>query len=176
MLRLIREHPIAGLVVALSLEAWLAVPGEAMIALAASAVAGEVMGWVRVAVGGLAGMVANDLALFGLSRIGRGVLVQWIGLHALHFHLSADLVLGAKFIPPLRSAAYMIYGLQGAPLSRFLWVSLLSSAMWVAAYTLLGRRCHGPIARLMDRAERGGRWLSWAEVGLTLAAIAAVWL
>jgi len=177
VLRLIREHPVLGLVCALSLEAWIAVPGEAMIALAATAIAGEIFGWLRLAVSGIAGMLVNDLALFGLSRVGRGVLAQWIGVHALHFRLSADMVLGAKFIPPLRSAAYMIYGLQGAPFSRFLVVSLVSSAIWVCVYALAGRRFRGVISRAMDGAERrGGRWLTVAEVGLTIGAIAAIWL
>lgn len=177
MLRLIREHPVLGLVCALSLEAWIAVPGEAMIALAATTIAGEVFGWLRLAISGIAGMLINDLALFGLSRVGRGVLAQWIGVHALHFRLSADMVLGAKFIPPLRSAAYMIYGLQGAPFSRFLVVSLASSAIWVCFYALAGRRFRGVIERLMNRAERfGGRWLTWTEVGLAVGAIAAIWL
>ncbi|HVA63235.1 MAG TPA: hypothetical protein VNF74_05890 [Terriglobales bacterium] len=179
MLRLIRNHPLAGLVLALSLEAWLAVPGEAMIALAASTLVNELVGvyrLLRMAVGGVAGMLVNDLVLFGLSRIGRGMLTHWIGHHALHFHLSSGLVLGAKFLPPLRSAAYVVYGLQGAPLSRFLEVSLLSSLLWVVLYLALGFSFRGHIGRLMERAERRRGWLTAAELALTLAVVAAVWL
>jgi len=178
VLRLIRQHPILGLVAALSLEAWLAIPGEAMIALAASTVVGEALGFFKMAFGGVLGMLANDLLLFGLSRVGRGVLVQWIGLHSLHhWHLTARMVAGAKFLPPLRSAAYIIYGLQGTPFSRFLWVSLLSSLIWVGLYALLGRRCRGWIGLWFDRAERrSGPWMTVGEVVLTVGVIAVVWL
>lgn len=176
MLRLVRQHPIAGLVLVLSLDAWLAIPSEAMIAIAASSIVGRACGFLRMAAGGLAGMLINDLALLGLSRVGRGVLVHWIGLHALHFHLSPSMVMGAKFVPPLRSAAYLIYGLQGVAVSRFIWVSLLSSAIWITAYAIAGRCFRGGIGQLMERGERHGRWMSWAEVGLTLALVAAVWI
>lgn len=176
MLRLIRKHPIVGLLLALSVEAWLAVPGEALIAIAASAIVGKTASFLRMAGAGLAGMLINDLALFGLSRMGRGVLVHWIGLHHFHFHLSPTLVMGAKFLPPLRIAAYLIYGLQGVALSRFLWVSLLSSLIWISLYALVGKGFHRGITLGMERAERHGRWMSMAEVALTLAVVAAIWL
>ena len=180
MLRLIRNHPLAGLVLALSLEAWLAVPGEAMIALAASTLLSECLveayGLLRLALGGVAGMLVNDLVLFGLSRAGRGVLLHWIGRHPLHFHLSSELVLGAKFLPPLRSAAYVVYGLQGAPFSRFLAVSLLSSLLWVVLYLALGFSFRGHIRQWMQRAERRRGWMTAAEIALTLAVVVAIWL
>ena len=124
----------------------------------------------------MTGMLINDLALFGLSRVGRGVLVGWLGVHGWHWHLSAQVVMGAKFLPPLRSAAYIIYGLQGVPLSRFLEVSLLSSAVWIAVYALLGKNFRHGIGRVMERLERRGRWTTFAEISLTAVAIAAVWL
>lgn len=176
MLRLIRKHPVAGLLLGLSLEAWLAVPGEALIAIAAGAVVGRARGWLRMMASGLGGMLLNDLALYGLSRIGRGVLVHWIGLHRPHVHLSAVLVVGAKFLPPLRSAAYLVYGLQGVSLEHFLLVSCFSSLAWIGLYTLLGRRFWRGILGGLDRAERHGRWLSLAEVALTLAVVAVIWL
>lgn len=177
MLRTIRRHPIAGLILALSLEAWLAIPGEAMIAVAASTLATRACGVVRMALGGMTGMLVNDLVLFGLSRLGRGVLVGWLGVHGgLHWHLSAQEVMGAKFLPPLRSAACVIYGLQGVPLSHFLEVSLLSSALWITLYALLGKNFRHGIAWAMERLERRGRWTTFAEIALTLATIAAVWL
>lgn len=176
LLRLLRKHPVVGLLLALSLEAWLAVPGEALIAIAASSIVGKTASFLRMAGAGLGGMLINDLALFGLSRIGRGVLVHWIGMHHMHFHLSPPLVMGAKFLPPLRSAAYLIYGLQGVALSRFFWVSLLSSLIWVGLYALVGKGFHRGIQRSMERAERHGRWMSLVEVGLTVAVVAAIWL
>lgn len=176
MLQFIRRHPIAGLILALSLEAWLALPGEALIAVAASALVSRLQTLGRLLVGGVAGMMVNDLALFGLSRVGRGLLGRWLGLHAWGPHLSARLVMGAKFLPPLRTTAYILYGLQGVPFARFLWVSLSSSLIWIAAYTMLGRRYHGRIERWMGRWERRGRWALVAEAGLTVAALVAVWL
>lgn len=175
MLRTIRKHPIAGLILALSLEAWLAIPGEAMIAVAASTLS-RAYDVVRVAVGGVTGMLINDLVLFGLSRVGRGVLVGWLGMHGLHWHLSAQEVMGAKFLPPLRSAAYLIYGLQGVPLSRFLEVSILSSLVWIIIYALLGRNFNHGIGWVMEKLEVRGRWTTVAEITLTVALIAAVWL
>jgi len=176
LLRTIRKHPIAGLILALSLEAWLAIPGEAMIAVAASSLVSRAGGALRLALGGMTGMLINDLALFGLSRIGRGVLVGWLGVHGWHWHLSAQVVMGAKFLPPLRSAAYLIYGLQGVPLLRFLEVSLLSSALWITIYAVLGKSFRHGIGSVMERLERRGRWTTGVEIGLTIAAIAVVWL
>ncbi|MGH9481447.1 MAG: DedA family protein [Terriglobales bacterium] len=174
MLRFIRQYPVAGLLLALSVESWLALPGEAMIALAGSAVAGELYAWLRLLVGGVAGIVLNDLVLFSISRIGRGFLRHWLHFRAPHLHLSPVLMLGAKFLPPLRSAAYLIYGLQGTPLYRFLGVSLLSSLIWVCVYLAAGRGLRRSIGELMDKAEAGGRWLTVAEIGLTLALVFGV--
>ncbi|MGH9488463.1 MAG: DedA family protein [Terriglobales bacterium] len=175
MLRFIRQHPVLGLILALSVEAWLALPGEAMIALAASTV-GQVYGLARMALAGVAGMLLNDLVLFAISRAGRDVLIHWIGPHHLHFHLSPEMVLGAKFLPPLRSAAYVIYGFQGTSLGRFIEVSLVSSLVWVGLYLLVGRGLRQKISRGMQWLEGGGRWVTVAEVALTLALIAAVWI
>jgi len=180
LLRLIHKHPIIGLLLALSLEAWMALPGEAMIAVAASSLATRAarlgLGFAKLAVGGVTGMVCNDLILFGLSRAGRGVLAQWIGLHSMRLHLSAQMVLGAKFLPPLRSAAYVIYGLQGTSFHRFLLVSLASSLIWVAIYAAVGKVWQGKIDWLMRRGEHGGRWLTVAEIALSVALVAAVWI
>lgn len=175
MLRFIRQHPVVGLILALSVEAWLALPGEAMIALAASTI-GEAYGLVRMAIAGVVGMLVNDLILYLVSQAGRDVLVHWIGLHQLHFHLSPELVLGAKFLPPLRSAAYVIYGFQGTPIGRFIVVSLLSSLVWVGLYLLLGRGFREKISGAMHWLEGGGRWVTVAEVAFTLALVAAVWI
>jgi membrane protein DedA with SNARE-associated domain len=176
VLRFIRRHPFAGLLLALSIEAWIAVPGEALIALAASSLVSRGLSLARMAAGGIAGMLINDFVLFGLSRAGRGVVVRWIGVHGLHFHLSAEIMLAAKFIPPLRSAAYVIYGLQGTPFSRFLWVSLVSSLLWVTVYALIGQSLKHRIGSWMNRLESRSRWITAAEIGLTLAAAAALFL
>ncbi|MGH9466801.1 MAG: DedA family protein [Terriglobales bacterium] len=157
------------------MEAWLALPGEAMIALAASTM-GEAYGLVRMAVAGVAGMLVNDFILFLLSRAGRDVLVHWIGLHHLHFHLSSGAVLGAQFFPPLRSAAYVIYGLQGASLQHFLTVAAISSFCWVGLYLLVGHGFRRKIARMMHWLEARGKWATAAEVVLTLALVAAIWI
>lgn len=146
-----------------------------MIALAAST-ASEVCGFGRLVVCGVAGMVVNDLVLFGLSRLGRGVLVDWIGIHRLHFHLTSPMVLGANFLPPLRSAAYVMYGLQGATLERFLRVSLLSSLLWVGLYVLIGHNFRHRISSVMDRLDRGGHWMTAVEVLLAVGVIATIWL
>lgn len=176
LLRLIRKHPVTGLILALGVEAWLAIPGEAMIAVAASALVARAGNMLRMLACAVLGMLLNDLALFGLSRLGRGVLVDWIGVHSLHVHLSAEMVMGAKFVPPLRSAAYIIYGLQGVPLIRFLEVSILSSVVWISLYALLGQVFHGRIAGFMERVERGGHWTTVAEWALTAAVLAVIWL
>jgi membrane protein DedA with SNARE-associated domain len=130
-----------------------------------------------MALGGLTGMLINDLVLFGISRIGRDVVVNWIGAHSLlHWHLSAEAVMGAKFLPPLRSAAYLIYGLQGVPLTRFLEVSLLSSTVWIIIYALLGHNFKHGIGWFMEKLEVRGRWTTAAEIALTVGVIALVWL
>ena len=175
MLRFIRQNPLFGLLFALSMEAWLGTPGEAMIAVAASTAA-QVYGLVRIAIGGIVGMLLNDLILFSLSQAGRDVLTHWLGGHGFHFHLSSEMVLGAKFFPPLRSAAYVIYGMQGATLWHFIAISLLSSLAWVGLYMVLGRGFRGSIGRFMHWAEGGGRWLTCAEFALTLGVIALAWL
>ncbi|MGH9412903.1 MAG: DedA family protein [Terriglobales bacterium] len=175
MLRFIRQHPIIGLIIALSVEAWLALPGEAMIALAASAL-DETYSLLRMAIAGVAGMLVNTLVLYGISRAGRGVLVQWFGFHHLHFHLSPGMVLGANFLPPLRSLAYVLYGFQGTPLGRFVAVSVISSIAWVGLYLLLGRGFHKKIDAAMHWLDGGGRWVTVAEVAITLVLVAVVWI
>jgi membrane protein DedA with SNARE-associated domain len=175
LLRFIRQNPLLGLLLALSMEAWLGLPGEAMIAVAASTVA-QAYGLLRIAVGGVVGMLLNDLILFTLSQAGRDVLTHWLGTHGLHWHLSSEMVLGAKFLPPLRSAAYVLYGMQGATFWHFVAISLLSSIAWVSLYLLLGSSFRERIGGFMHWAEGGGRWMTMAEVALTLSVVAIAWL
>ena len=113
MLRFIRQNPILGLLLALSMEAWLGLPGEAMIAVAASTVA-QAYGLLRIAVGGVVGMLLNDLILFTLSQAGREGRTHGCGMFGLHWHLSSEMVLGAKFLPPQVKVGDRVFFRDGA--------------------------------------------------------------
>lgn len=174
-IRLLRKNAIVALVCGLAIEAWIAIPGEALIAAAAarwlSQAANEFQAWLEVAVAAMAGMLVNDLALFSLSRVARGVATQFVHLPHTHWHLSGLELIAAKFIPPLRSAAFVLYGFQGGHFSHFLVASLLSSLLWVVGYALLGRRFRGGILRLLQRIETRNRWATTAEIVLSFGGL-----
>lgn len=177
-LRLLRKNALIALVCGLAIEAWIAIPGEAIIAASASRwitqAGNDVLGWVELAAAAIGGMLVNDLALFSLSKVARVVAAQFVHLPHAHFHLTGLELLAAKFIPPLRSAAFVLYGFQGAHLSRCLTFSLAGSLVWVLGYALLGHRFRGHISRFIQRLERRGRWVAAAEVVLTVASVLLV--
>lgn len=177
-LRLLRKNALIGLICGLAIEAWIALPGEVLIATAAaqwlSRGASELWSWLEVGAAAVAGMLINDLALYSLSRVARGVALQFIHLPHPHFHLSGLDLMVAKFIPPLRSAAFVLYGFQGGHLEHLLYVSLISSVFWVGGYALLGKKFRGRILRLLARLESRNRWTTAAEIALTLASLALI--
>lgn len=173
-LRLIRKHPIIGLLVGLTVEAWIAVPGEALIATAAARTLLAARTLWRLTVAGISGMLVNDLALFGLSRVANDAARHWLARAHIHarLHLSGVELLAAKFIPPLRTPAFMVYGFQGTHLADFLLVSAATSLCWVYAYALLGHLCRDRILGFLHIFDSRGR-LTWAvEAGLTVASFA----
>lgn len=177
-LRLLRKNALVALICGLAVEAWIALPGEALIATAAaqwlSRSANDLWAWLELAAAAVGGMLVNDLALYSLSRVARGVASQFIHLPHAHFHLSGLDLVAAKFIPPLRSAAFVLYGFQGAHLQHLLVVSLGSSLLWVCGYALLGRTYQGRILGLLHRLEQRNRWVTAAEIAMTIAGLALI--
>lgn len=174
-LRIIQRWPILGLLFALSIEAWIPVPGEALIAAAASRALRNAAGLLRVALIALAGMMANDLVLYGISRMARGLALHFIHHNLLRVHLNVTEMLVAKFLPPVRSTAFVLYGFQGTGLHQFVLTSLLTSVVWIGLYALLGNQFRASFSRLFHMVEgRHGRWITAVEIVLTVASIALI--
>jgi len=164
-----------GLLFALSIEAWIPVPGEALIAAAASRALRSAFGLLRVATVALAGMMINDFVLYGISRMARGLALQFLHHDLLRVHLNSMELLVAKFLPPVRSTAFLLYGFQGTPVHQFLLTSLLTSLVWICIYVLVGNRFRSSISRLFHVVEgRRGRWITVAEIVLTVASVAMI--
>lgn len=174
-LRIIQRWPILGLLFALSIEAWIPVPGEALIAAAASRALRSVAGLLRVSAIALAGMLANDLVLYGISRMARGLALRFVHHSLLRVHLNVTEMLVAKFLPPVRSTAFVLYGFQGIDLRQFILTSLLTSMVWIGIYALLGNQFRTSISRLFHVVEgTRGRWITAIEIVLTVASIALI--
>lgn len=171
-LRMIQKWPILGLLFALSIEAWIPVPGEALIAAAASRALRSLAGLLRVALISLAGMLLNDLALYGISRMARGLALHFIHHNLLRVHLNVTEMLVAKFLPPVRSTAFVVYGFQGTDLRQFILTSLLTSVVWIGIYALVGNQFRSSISRLFHVVEgKRGHWITAVEIVLTVASI-----
>ncbi len=157
------------------MEAWIAIPGEALIAATAARVfertASQVWSWIEVSVVAIGAMLINDLTLFSLSRVARDVAARFIHVPRAHFHLSGVDVMLAKFVPPLRSAAFVLYGFEGTRLGHFFYVSILSSVIWVLGWVLLGKAFRQPISRFLRKLDGGNRWIGALETVLTLVSI-----
>lgn len=174
-LRMIQRWPIVGLLFALSIEAWIPVPGEALIAAAASRALRSLTGLLRVAMIALAGMMVNDLVLYAISRLARGLALRFIHHNLLRVHLNATEMLVAKFLPPVRSTAFVLYGFQGTGLHQFLLTSMLTSMIWIGIYALVGNQFRASISRLFQVVEGNrGRWITAAEIVLTVASLALI--
>lgn len=173
--RLIQKWPLLGLLFALSIEAWIPTPGEALIAAAASRALRKLMSMARVMVTALAGMLINDLVLYTISRMARGLAMHFIHHHLLRLHLTTAELLVAKFLPPVRSTAFVLYGFQGVPLERFILTSLFTSLVWVVAYALLGTHFRARISRLFRVLEgKRGHWFAAAEIVLTVVTVVLI--
>jgi membrane protein DedA with SNARE-associated domain len=171
LLKLIRKHPYYGLVAGLMIEAWIAIPGEALIAIAAARALRRAWAGLQLAGAAVAGMLVNDLALYGVSRLARGMAHRLAHHPGVHWKLNGFEVLGAKFLPPLRSAAFVIYGFQGTALGHFLVVSVLTSLAWVGVYMLLGRLFHGHILQALHLVDSRGRLAAVVEFALTVLTV-----
>jgi membrane protein DedA with SNARE-associated domain len=171
LLKLIRKHPFYGLIAGLMIEAWIAVPGEALIAIATAKLVRRSFALLQVVGAGVAGMLVNDVALYGISRLANGMARRLMHHAGIHLRLNGFEVLLAKFVPPLRSAAFVVYGFQGTAFGHFLWVSVLTSLAWVGAYMLLGRLFRTRILDTLHLLDSRGRWSAVVEVALTVATL-----
>ncbi|MGH9534808.1 MAG: DedA family protein [Terriglobales bacterium] len=176
--RLFRKNAILALLCGLAVEAWIAIPGEALIAATAARVfertSNQLWSWLEVSVVAVGAMLVNDLALFSLSRVARDVVARFIHLPRAHFHLSGMYVILAKFVPPLRSAAFVLYGFEGTRLGHFFYISAISSVIWVLAWALLGKTFRQPIVKFLHKLDGGNRWVTALEVVLTVASVALI--
>lgn len=175
VIRLLKKNALLALLCGLIIEAWIAIPGEALIAASAARLfdrtAHQFWSWLEVGAVAIGAMLINDLTLFSLSRVARDVATQFIHLPRAHFHLSGMEVMVAKFVPPLRSAAFVLYGFEGTRLGHFFFVSIVSSVIWVLAWALLGRTFREPIVRFLERLDGGNRWITALEIVATFASI-----
>jgi membrane protein DedA with SNARE-associated domain len=169
--RLLRKRPLVGLILGLSVEAWIPIPGELLIASAAAQAMSGLRSLARLVGAGLTGMVINDLSLYTLSAFAHDFSRGWISrahLHLHHVHINWLELLAAKFLPPVRSATLVVYGFQGTHIGRFLAFSVLTSLCWVGAYAVLGRLFKGKIVSGLKRLDSGGRLLTVLEVAVTV--------
>lgn len=173
--RLLRKNALLALLCGLLIEAWIAIPGEALIAASAARLfersASQIWNWLEITAVAIGAMLINDLALFSLSRAARDIATQFIHLPRAHFHLSGVEVMLAKFVPPLRSAAMVFYGFEGTRFGHFFFVSLVGSVIWVLAWALLGKTFRQPILKFLNRLDGGKRWVTVLEIVLTFAGV-----
>ena len=117
-------------------------------------------------------VLGNGNALVGLDAAGQVVLIRQYRhpVRAWLVELPAGL-LDVPGEPPLRSAAFVLYGFEGTRLGHFFYVSVLSSVIWVLGWVLLGKTFRRPISRFLRKLDGGNRWIGALEIVLTVASI-----
>lgn len=173
-LRLVLKYPVLGLFFALAVEAWIAVPGEVLVAIATTRRTRTRDSVLILLMAGIGGMVLNDLVLYLLSQAVQDVAIHLVGRRPALIHLDGWMVTGVTFLPSVRSTAFVVYGLQGVGLTHFLQIALLSSGLWVLAYIVLGSAIRIRLIRMLLRYNRHRRLFAIAEVVLTIAGIAVL--
>lgn len=173
-LRLVLKYPVLGLFFALAVEAWIAVPGELLVAIATTRRTRTRDSWLILLMAGIGGMVLNDLVLYLLSQAVQDAAIHLVGRRPALIHLDGWMVTGVTFLPSVRSTAFVVYGLQGVGLTHFLQIALLSSGLWVLAYIVLGSAIRIRLIRMLLRYNRHRRLFAIAEVVLTIAGIAVL--
>jgi len=171
-LRLIQKYALLGMALGLLVEAWIVIPGEALIAAATARLPNHFWTRTRIAAVGLAAMMGNDLGLYWFSHAARRLVPRMIAGHRLHLHLNFAWLLVSKFVPPLRSPAVVVLSLQ-SDWTRFLWYSAVTNLIWIACYAFLGTVLRHRILRLMRilQAQKRGAALAITEAVLTLATV-----
>jgi len=156
----------------LLVEAWIVIPGEALIAAATARLPHSFWTRTRVALVGLAAMMGNDVFLYWLSHAARHLVPRMIAGHRLHVHLTFGWLLATKFVPLFRSPAVVVLSLQSSWL-RFLWLSAVTNLIWIAFYAFLGTVLRHRILQLMRiiQAQKRGTALAITEAVLTLATV-----
>lgn len=127
------------------------------------------------------GAVCGDQMFFHLGRRqAKRVLVRFprlrdrvnVALTKVEKH-QAKVVLSMRFLWGLRIALPVSLGLTDMRAARYLWLDLISAAVWATTFSLLGYAAGKVISDLIHDLKRFEYWIAGA---LVLAAVAAlVW-
>jgi len=128
-----------------------------------------------------AGAVCGDQLFFYIGRHhAKGLLARFpklrdkvnVALHRVEAH-QVKVVLGMRFLWGLRIALPVSLGLTNMGARRFLWLNLISAAVWSIVFSCAGYGAGRLISRLAAELHR---YEIWIAVGLLLVAvIALVW-
>ncbi|AKJ27451.1 DedA family protein [Caldimonas brevitalea] len=133
-----------------------------------------------VVLAGIAGSVLGTLAWYWAGRrIGSERLKQWADRHGRWLTVSADdieradrwfdrhghwSVATGRLVPAVRSVISAPAGISGMSFNRFLFWSVLGTAVWTGALTGVGYW-------LEDNYEQVGRWLDPLSTGIVVVAL-----
>jgi membrane protein DedA with SNARE-associated domain len=128
-----------------------------------------------------AGAVCGDQLFFYIGRHhARGLLARFpklrdkvnVALRRVEDH-QVKVVLSMRFLWGLRIALPIALGLTDMNAKRFLWLNLLSAAVWSCVFAVLGFGASRLIATLVEDFHRHERWI--AAVLLLITVLALIW-
>jgi membrane protein DedA with SNARE-associated domain len=125
--------------------------------------------------------VCGDQLFFHLGRNhAKGLLARFPrlrdkvnqALHRVEQH-QVKVVLSMRFLWGLRIALPVAMGLTSMPARKFLWLNLLSAAVWSCAFALIGFGTSRVVTRIVDDLHRYEKWIA---AGVLAIALLVLWL
>ena len=87
----------------------------------------------------------------------------------------AMFVLSMRFLWGLRIALPIALGLTTMPAGRYLWLNLISAALWSTTVALVGYTAGRLVVRVVEDLHRYEMWIVLAIITIGLAVIAFRW-
>jgi membrane protein DedA with SNARE-associated domain len=95
-----------------------------------------------------------------------------VALHRVERH-QVKVVLSMRFLWGLRIALPVALGLTGMSARKFLWLNLLSAAVWSSVFALVGFGTSHVAAQIVDNLHHYQKWIA---AGVLLVAALVLWL
>jgi membrane protein DedA with SNARE-associated domain len=137
------------------------------------------LGWVIVVA--FAGAVCGDQLFFWLGRHhAKRLLARFpkmrekvnLALEKIERH-QIKVMLGMRFLWGMRIALPIALGLSNVRATRFLWINVVSAALWSTTFACLGYGASRVFTELVADLRRYEHWIAGALVAL--AAVALAW-
>jgi membrane protein DedA with SNARE-associated domain len=127
--------------------------------------------------------ICGDQFFFHLGRRrGTALLARFPHLHdkvqsalARVERNQAKFVLSMRFLWGLRIALPIALGLTSMPAWRYLWLNLISAALWSTTVTLAGFTAGRLVVRLIEDLHRYEMWIVSAVIAIGITTIAIRW-